>query len=276
MERKRIVERGRIASVLAWTAVAGLAAGCTSGTSTAQPPPASTPGATSQSSGYPAPSSSSGATVTPGGPNSSPPGTGPLTAGTLKSALLTDADLPGYRGSALEATGATAVPTGGIDGVSGACATLLNAFTRLQQPDNSSSADAGEFFQSGSGPGSQPSSVFVQLRAFRSADAAGALLTTIRGGISGCKVVQGGGYGRAPITPLPVPGLGGDVAAFALNLGAGLFGATGYLTVRVGSATATIEILGIGSDDSTQQNMMDQLKAVADKQVARLRTATGG
>jgi hypothetical protein len=61
-----------------------------------------------------------------------------------------------------------------------------------------------------------------------------------------------------------------------MTLASGLVDGTGFLTVRVGTATATIEAVGLGSAAGGGQVLSDQLKAVAVKQVEKLRAAQNG
>jgi hypothetical protein len=258
--------RTKKVQTVALAALTVLAGACSSSHSAAKPVAAPSGGGTTSLTGSAAPPSDSAAPTSPASSPAAPASSSAkaLTADQLQKALLTGTDLPGYRTGPLAPASASSAPP------SRDCAKVLGSIGSLTEAKGNDVA-AGETLQGDAGPG-QAASIFVRLQAAPNADDAGAAVTDLRQGLASCKIVKGG----APITALPVTGIGDDAAAFTMDLGTGLVGGTAFLTARVGTVTMTIEAVGTGSGSPGLPELSAQLKAVGAKEVAKVRAALAG
>lgn len=178
------------------------------------------------------------------------------TASKLGSVLLTTGDVPGYKARTAPPV---RTPTTSRS-VSEQCREFTDA--SVQIASELGSGPVAETALTGTGTEQKEYGASVFVRAYASPDAAAQAVTAYRDGMAKC--------GRG-VVALPDPGLGDKSAGYV----AGTMepGGFGGVAVQVGALTVGVRVTHQGTSKPDAEVLKEQLKAIAQKQVDKLRAA---
>jgi hypothetical protein len=178
------------------------------------------------------------------------------TASKLGSVLLITGDVPGYKAR----TAPPAHPPTASRSVSDQCRDFTDA--SLQIASGLGSAPVADTALTGTGTAQKDYGATVFVRAYASPDAAAQAVTAFHDGMAKC--------GRG-VVALPDPGLGDKSAGYVA--GSMEPGGFGGMAVQVGALTVGVQVVHQGASKPDAEVLKQQLTAIAQKQVEKLRAA---